>query len=206
MPTTWADVSRALGLRPPALIPEPVRRRAAVALVLRESQAGLELLFIQRAEHPGDPWSGQMGFPGGRAESHDPGLLETAQRETSEELGLELLRGGVLLGRLDDLRAMSRMRPLDLVISPFVFQLRQPAELRLSREVTDVLWVSLDALLGEQLRGVTDYRHDGALLRLPCFRVSGRVIWGLTYRMFANLQALFEEAASGGALSPARQA
>ncbi|HXB54963.1 MAG TPA: CoA pyrophosphatase, partial [Vicinamibacteria bacterium] len=66
--TTWDDVRRALALRPPTQVAEPAASRAAVALILREAARGLELLFIRRAEHDGDPWSGQVGFPGGRAE------------------------------------------------------------------------------------------------------------------------------------------
>ena len=64
---------------------------AAVALVLRPGTGGLEALFIKRAEHPDDPWSGHVGLPGGRAEDSDPGLVHTAVRETEEEIGLRLL-------------------------------------------------------------------------------------------------------------------
>ena len=41
-------------------------RRAAVAVILRDAMRGPEVLFIRRAEHPRDPWSGHMAFPGGR--------------------------------------------------------------------------------------------------------------------------------------------
>ena len=48
-----------------------------------------EVLFIQRAERPGDPWSGQMAFPGGHREDSDISL-QAAMRETHEEIGLGL--------------------------------------------------------------------------------------------------------------------
>src|SRR5689334_17901368 len=69
------DVPRA-GERPP--------RRAAVALVLRVVSGRLELLFVKRAEYAGDPWSGQVAFPGGRQEPVDETLWDTAVRETRE--------------------------------------------------------------------------------------------------------------------------
>src|SRR5262249_52949104 len=52
-----ADVRRAVSARPARRVSDPVTHRAAVALVLRETGEGLELLFIRRAEYPGDPWS-----------------------------------------------------------------------------------------------------------------------------------------------------
>ena len=39
--------------------------RAAVAIVLRQGDPGLEFLLIKRAEREGDPWSGQVALPGG---------------------------------------------------------------------------------------------------------------------------------------------
>jgi 8-oxo-dGTP pyrophosphatase MutT (NUDIX family) len=194
--TGWSDLERALALRPPLRLDVQVSRKAAVALMLREGESGLELLFIHRAEHPLDPWSGHMGFPGGRAEQGDADLRATAIRETREEIGIDLLRSGRELGSLDETRAMSRMRALDLTITPYVFRLDEHHAHVLSAEVTSVHWVPLDDLLGPLYRGLMDYTHAGEMLSFPCFRVQGKLIWGLTYRMFANLQALIEEEAS----------
>ena len=82
------------------LVIEGPTHAAAVALVLRPRSRGLEALFIKRAEHPSDPWSGHVGLPGGRAETHDAGLVETAIRETEEEIGLRLDSHRDLLGGL----------------------------------------------------------------------------------------------------------
>src|SRR4249920_1192032 len=121
----WKHVLRALASREPARVLEAVASRAAVAVILRDTPSGFEVLFIRRAEHEGDPWSGQMGFPGGRAEPGED-LAATAVRETREETGIDLARAGEPLGELDEVRAMARMRPMDLTIRPFVFQLRGP--------------------------------------------------------------------------------
>ncbi len=130
---TWDDVRRALASRPSEPVTPALASRAAVALILRDGEAGIELLFIRRAEHPQDPWSGQMAFPGGRAETGDADLLATAVRETAEEIGLDLAHAAEPLGALDEVRAMARMRPMDLTIQPFVFRLVTPAELRPER-------------------------------------------------------------------------
>jgi 8-oxo-dGTP pyrophosphatase MutT (NUDIX family) len=168
-------------------VPEPIlscTRRAAVALVLRDGPASIELLFIARAVHPDDPWSGHVAFPGGRAEDGEA-PLRTAMRESAEEVGLDL-EAGELLGPLDELQAVRRV-PIDLAISPFVF--RVPAETAIvpGPEVDGVFWLPLDDLMSERYRGTFDYTEGGSVLRFPCFRVEERVIWGLTYRMFGEL-------------------
>ena len=115
---TWDDVRRCLGARTASAGAGGGNdRRAAVALILRDGAAGIELLFIRRAEHPMDPWSGQMAFPGGRAEPGDRDLEATAIRETLEEIGLDLGEAE-RLGALDEVRAMARMRPMNLTIQP----------------------------------------------------------------------------------------
>lgn len=203
-PIGWGDLERALGLRPPARLEGPLTSKAAVALMLRARPSGLELLFIHRAEHPQDPWSGQMAFPGGRSEKGDAGLERTAIRETAEEIGIDLARAGRPLGTLDETRVMTRMRALDLTVTPFVFRLAEAPEPVLSPEVTSVHWIPLDDLLGSGYRELMDYSHDGQRLLFPCFRVQGKTIWGLTYRMFSNLQSLVEESDSGDRSAPPR--
>jgi 8-oxo-dGTP pyrophosphatase MutT (NUDIX family) len=182
-------VALALGGRQPARVDRDVRR-AAVALVLREGTSGLELLFIKRAEHEGDPWSGQIGFPGGRAEPHDEDLVATAVRETLEETSLDLEREGARLGALDEVQALARGRPLDLVIAPFVFGLRGRHAGAPNHEVVSLHWLPLSTLLDPATRSSMPYQHGDVRLELPCLRAAGLVIWGLTFRMFESFVSL----------------
>lgn len=184
----WARIDAAFAGRVAQGVQDAALQRAAVALVLRDGAAGIELLFIRRAEHPNDPWSGQIAFPGGRREASDADLRATAVREAREETGLDLETGGRFLGPLDELRAMARLRPMNLAIAPFAFRLDTAAGLRLSDEVTSAHWVALAALLQPAAHSMLSYEHQGgAPLEFPCLRVDGLVIWGLTYRMFASL-------------------
>jgi 8-oxo-dGTP pyrophosphatase MutT (NUDIX family) len=196
----WDDVRSALASRAPARVAAEVGRRAAVALVLRDGPAGVELLFIRRAEHPEDPWSGQMAFPGGRAEPGDADLLATAVRETEEEIGVDLAREAEYLGPLDEVRAMARLRPVDLAIAPYVFRLRGEVALSPNHEVRSAHWIPLDELAREDRRSVMDYPYQGSTLQFPCLRVEDVVIWGLTYRMFSSLQERFPVRGKGPAL------
>lgn len=184
-------VARAIGGRSAAKIGGGFRR-AAVALVLREGAGGLEILFIRRAEHEEDPWSGHVSFPGGRAEPGDPDLVATAVRETLEETGLDLAREAEHMGDLDEVQALAKGRPLDLVISPFVFGLQRSLEGTPNHEVVSLHWLALATLVDPATRSTMPYLHGETRLELPCLRAGGLVIWGLTYRMFASLVQLLE--------------
>lgn len=183
----WPDVESALAHRPAKPLSVPCAKHAAVALVLREVTGELELLLVRRAEHPDDPWSDHMAFPGGRAEPGDRDLVATAVRETLEEMGLDLTAAGVHLGALDEIQAMRRSGPLDLSIAPFVFRLRAPVALALGDEVVSAHWMSLATLMAPGTRGTLDVSIDGVTRVLPCLRIDGQVIWGLTFRMFEEL-------------------
>jgi 8-oxo-dGTP pyrophosphatase MutT (NUDIX family) len=163
---------------------------AAVAAVLRPGSAGAEALLIRRAERAGDPWSGHMAFPGGRRDAGDADLYATAVRETREEVGLDLDAHGTLLGRLEDLPAVAKAKRIGLTITPFVFALTHEVALTFDAvEVADALWAPLGPLARGESADTFPYSVEGRTVELPCWRVEGRVVWGLTYRM---LQSLFE--------------
>src|SRR5262249_30133213 len=140
-------------------------------------------------------WSGQMAFPGGRAEPGDADLGATAVRETLEEIGVDLGRDAERLGALDEVHAMARMRPMNLTITPFVFRLRAPFEPVVRDEGKSLHWLPLSELLGTTRRPTMDYAHLGVAMQFPCFRVDDLVIWGLTYRMFMSFQERFGRSA-----------
>ncbi len=168
------------GYRP--RLTEEAGNRAAVALVLRDSEDGPEALFIERAKHPGDPWSGHMAFPGGRVDATDADPRAAAERETHEEVGLDL-EPAELLGRLDDLEGRHAGRRSGLVISAFVYHHPAPGPLRPNHEVETALWVPLPSLR-DPFRHVEYAIHDD-LRPFPGIRVSDadpHIVWGLTYR------------------------
>lgn len=185
-----ARIGASLRGRAPRTI-EGTTHAAAVALVLRPTGRGLEALFIKRADHPNDPWSGHVGLPGGRAESHDEGLVDTAIRETEEEIGLSLAREGHFLGPLDETRATARTRSIDMKIAPFVFAAEgAPDLLTLSDEVAATHWIPLVELFDSSHAASVTMPHAGQILRFPAIEVRGLTIWGLTLRMLRNFEIL----------------
>jgi len=165
----------------------PADRKAAVAAILREHSGGAELLFIRRAEHPRDPWSGQMGLPGGRVEPADASPLDAALRETLEEIGLDLAALGRPLGRLSEVRTHLPLGSVPHSVVPFAFSVDGDPRLAPNEEVQEALWVPLSFLADGRNRNSFTWVRKGLPLPMPCIRFEGRVIWGLTLRIVDEL-------------------
>ncbi len=165
----------------------PVTRKAAVAVILREGPRGVELLFIRRAEHPRDPWSGQMGLPGGRVDPGDASPLAAAQRETREEIALDLEALGRPLGRLSEVRTHLPLGSVPHSVVPFAFAVDGDPELRRNEEVQEALWVPLSFLMERSNRSAFTWVRKGLPLPMPCYTFQGRVIWGLTLKIVDEL-------------------
>jgi 8-oxo-dGTP pyrophosphatase MutT (NUDIX family) len=167
-------------------------RKAAVALIFRLGENDvLELLFIKRAEYEGDPWSGQIAFPGGRAEERDASLEETAIRETREETGIDLSREGMMVGRLDDLRPRTVRLPA-IMVRPFVALLDRSEPLVLSGEVALSFWLPFAALTRAEAWHEDIVSASGIKINARVFRHQEHVIWGMTERILAQLLALLD--------------
>jgi len=180
-------VRSAFARHQPKVLDDPARPRAAVAVVLRNAAHGPDVLMIERAQHPEDPWSGHMAFPGGRVDPGDPDARAAAERETLEEVGLSLA-GAESLGRLDDIEGRHAGRPLPLVISAWLYHVARPGPLAPNHEVQTTLWVPLTRLVDPAQR--VEYPtpiggYPGILVGEP----DRHVVWGLTYRF---LEIFFE--------------
>jgi 8-oxo-dGTP pyrophosphatase MutT (NUDIX family) len=164
-------------------------KHAAVSVIFREIEPyrQCELLMIQRAERDGDPWSGQMAFPGGRADHNGESPLEAALRETREEIGLNLHREATYLGRLSQIQAMAAGKTLPLLISPFIFELIRDVEFTLNHEVAEVMWLPLSFFADKTMRSTMTYHKMGIDWQLPCYRYKRRMIWGLTLQMIDEI-------------------
>jgi 8-oxo-dGTP pyrophosphatase MutT (NUDIX family) len=158
----------------------PSQREAAVAVVLAPGgQTAPDLLLIKRADHPNDPWSGQIALPGGRRDAADRDLFGTVVRETREETGVSLPESSCV-GQLDDLSPVSPHLP-QIVVRPYVFYLRNRPEVIPSEEVALHLWVTCDALLAHRSEESLTIR--GQPWQVAGYRVGAHFIWGMTERI-----------------------
>jgi 8-oxo-dGTP pyrophosphatase MutT (NUDIX family) len=169
-----------------------LRKRAAVALVLKVIAGELHILMIKRAEREGDPWSGHMAFPGGRKEPVDANGFDAAVRETWEEVGLQLDSDDRCIGRLSEINARPQRGSLGMIVTPFVFRLRREVEFTPNHEVAEVVWVPLEFLLDTDNREEMVWEFGGAKFPMPCYFYEGRRIWGMSLMMLDELMDLVE--------------
>jgi 8-oxo-dGTP pyrophosphatase MutT (NUDIX family) len=174
--------------RPTLAEPGPEVRQAAVAIILREeSKVGPEVLLIRRADKVGDPWSGQMAFPGGHRDAGDIDLRAAAVRETHEEVGVDL-RHARYLGHLHHQAAAPRGRNLRMIIAPHIFELEAPVAPSPNHEVAEVVWTPLGALASGSLHTAEQFAIGGTPSWFNGYRLpGGHFVWGLTYRMLKTL-------------------
>ena len=165
------------------VIPRPETYRAASVLVPLVNHAdGLTVLLTQRTEDM-PSHAGQISFPGGRRQASDIDAVDTALRETQEEVGLER-RFVTVIGILDRYRTGTsyEITPVVGLVEPGFTVRADP------REVADVFEVPLAHFLDE-----ANHRIESRILkdrerRYYAMPFGERYIWGATAGMLKNLQ------------------
>lgn len=184
------QIKERLALHEPLTLDVEAKRHAAVAMLLREKGNRTEVLLIRRAEHEKDPWSGDLGFPGGRIEELDANPRAAAERETHEEIGL-CLSADNYIGQSDDLSGAY----LSVRISCFVYHVDSEAQFKTNGEVVDLFWVPLQTLLEPERNRMASFFYRGSDRQHPVVELnewSQRPLWGITYRLLDNFLNLFD--------------
>jgi 8-oxo-dGTP pyrophosphatase MutT (NUDIX family) len=170
-------------LNPDWQAPETALRPAAVLAAIVKRPEGWTMLFTQRAEEtPAHP--GQISFPGGRVQADDQGPVDTALRETEEEIGLSraLIEP---LGAWDryDTGTGFRITPIVGLVEPSFTLTLDP------REVADVFEAPLAFLMDTSNHERREGVWRGMTRAFYAMPYEGRFIWGATAGM---IRALYE--------------
>ena len=157
-------------------------RFASVSMIVRD-RTSPSVLLIRRADHPGDPWSGQIAFPGGKMQPEDRTARDTAVRETLEEVGVDLDRSARFLGY----GAVTTTHTGSMDVVPSVFELKEGVVIRPNDEVASYRWVYLEDLLSPEARSTYRFNFQGKPVEMPAFVAGDYVVWGLTHRILTSM-------------------
>lgn len=158
------------------------KKLAAVSVILSGKDSP-SVLLIKRAERAGDPWSGQVAFPGGKIKEGDRSAREVATRETLEEVGIDLKASSEFLGYFEPFATHTGT----MNVVPSVYLLKREVPVRPNEEVSSYRWVDFATLLGPRSRAIHRLSFGGQEVEMPAFAVGDYVIWGLTYRIVSSL-------------------
>jgi len=165
-----------------ANLPKDKKLNAAAVLVpIVEHSVGPTVLLTQRTKHLRSH-PGQVSFPGGRVEKEDKGPVDTALRETEEEIGLHRSKVEIM-GALDVYETGT-----GFVITPIVGIVTPGFKLELdSFEVAEAFEVPLDFFLDPANHTMDSAEWQGATRHYYDMPYEGYRIWGATAGMLVNL-------------------
>lgn len=153
---------------------------ASVLVPVVARAAGLTVLLTQRTAHL-KSHSGQVSFPGGKAEPEDPSPEHTALREAQEEIGLAGDRVE-LLGRLSHYHTRTGFR-----VTPVVGIVMPPFDLVPdAQEVAEVFEVPLDFVLDPANHERHTRQWQGRDVPYVAMPYGRHYIWGATAAMLVN--------------------
>ena len=165
------------------------KKAGVVALFYPDKEQMTNLLLILRHTYPGIH-SNQIGLPGGKAEKKDKNLLDTALRETHEEVG-------VRPGDIKIIRSLSEIYipPSNFEVRPYLglFDKRYPF-VKQEDEVEELVEVPLidfmdDSKMSTQILS-TSYADN---IEVPAFKLMGYTVWGATAMMLNEIKELFKQ-------------
>lgn len=164
-------------------IVDPDLVSAAVLLPIYRKDGQYHILLIRRTETV-KKHKGEISFPGGVYEERDGSLLETALRESAEEIGLKA--GDVeILGELDDEVSVTT----NYVISPFIAAIPWPYRFRLDRrETEEIIEAPIDSLLKSNY--LRPEIINGETVTADYYKYRDRIIWGATARILNKFLAI----------------
>lgn len=170
--------------------PQMVKQIASVSLIILSDKEKSEIIFTKRATYDGHH-SGQISFPGGKEEKLDNSLIETAIRETNEEIGIGL-GTEEYLGKLTPLY----IPVSNFIVHPFVFFHLYKNHIEFSidkQEVEYVILCELKNLLKKNLIKTTTLDIDNSYrITTPYYAIKKEIVWGATAMILSEFIEILE--------------
>jgi len=126
--------------------------------------------------------AGEISFPGGKLDDTDPDLLQTALRETSEEIGLTITRDQVI-GQLDPVVTLNS----GFLILPFIAIVDEIPPLAANAEVENIFHIPLESFL-KTMANDPDPSHN-LIQEMYTFEYQNQIVWGASARILKQIQS-----------------
>jgi len=158
-----------------------IQKRASVLIPLLESEGELFVLLTQRSEHL-HSHAGQVSFPGGKQDTQDANSMETALRETHEEIGLPPEKVEII-GTLDQILSLHYY-----LVTPFVALIPNDfVPIPNTGEIEAIFKVPLTFFMNGDNHWTEEFKTPIATVLAHHFDFQGYDIWGLTAKLILRL-------------------
>jgi len=164
-------------------------KESSVLIVLFESKGDICFPLIQRPLYTG-VHSGQIGLPGGKVEEHDTDRIDTALRETEEEIGV---RAGDIkvLGKLTELYVQASHYNVMPVVGHLPYQ---PEYIPDPEEVSRVIEGGVNDLISNEKKKVKELLiRNKYKIMAPYFDIKNEIVWGATAMMLNEFSVILKE-------------
>ncbi|MDX2301672.1 MAG: CoA pyrophosphatase [Microscillaceae bacterium] len=155
--------------------PNADTRSGGVLVLIYPQENTLFFPLILRPEDTG-VHSGQIALPGGKKDPEDQDIVETALRETWEEIGVKIDRNKVI-GQLSPLY----IPPSNFLVYPTVAAIDYKPVFNPSlHEVAQLLEIDLSEFVSDDKRNIREISVRYMKAKVPCYDLAGHVVWGAT--------------------------
>ena len=161
------------------------RKSAVLALFYPDSNYNTRVLLTLRSNYKG-VHSAQISFPGGKRDKIDGNLVDTALRETEEEIGID--KSNIIV-----IREMTKtyIPPSNFWVHPFLGYIDKTPSFIKNYEVGSLIEVLVSDLIDDNFLSAknltTSYMEN---IDVPCFKLNGYIVWGATAMILSEIKDL----------------